>query len=218
LLAAPAAAADYRLLRIDGYQLKWGAPALGTPATVTYGIAAEPAAFPDAINCRELAPFNDIAERSSIAPDRLDDLVAAAFRLWHAVAGVTFRPAQAGAVPDILIGAQARPRRIAFANVWHDAEAAAGDIAPLTRATICLNPRVPWQTGPVPAASGALDLRFALAHEIGHAIGLDHPGPSGTLMGYRTQPGLDHLMPGDIAGARALYGPPHARPSRVALR
>jgi Matrixin len=117
--------------------------------------------------------------------------------------------------PDILIGAQAVPRRIAFANVWHDAEAAAGAIAPLTRATICLNPLIPWEIGPVPVALGGLDLRVALAHEIGHAIGLDHPGPSGTLMGYRTQPELDGLMPGDVAGARALYGRPAGDPSHA---
>jgi hypothetical protein len=49
-----------------------------------------------------------------------------------------------------------------------------------------------------------------LAHEIGHTIGLDHPGATGALMGYRNQGNIDWLMPGDIAGAVALYGPPRA--------
>ena len=46
-----------------------------------------------------------------------------------------------------------------------------------------------------------------LAHEIGHVIGLDHPGPTGALMGYRDQGDVDRLMAGDIAGSVALYGP-----------
>ncbi len=54
---------------------------------------------------------------------------------------------------------------------------------------------------------GALDLRTVLAHEIGHAIGLDHPGARGALMGYSNQGDIDQLMPGDVAGAVALYGP-----------
>ena len=46
-----------------------------------------------------------------------------------------------------------------------------------------------------------------IAHEIGHAIGLDHPGPTGALMGYSNQGDIDRLMPGDVEGAVALYGP-----------
>ena len=97
------------------------------------------------------------------------------------------------------------PERVAFANVWHG-EAAAG-VAPLTRATICFNPELAWTSGIGPVPPGRLDLETVLAHEIGHAIGLDHPGATGALMGYSNQGSIDHLMPGDIAGAVALYGP-----------
>ena len=58
-----------------------------------------------------------------------------------------------------------------------------------------------------PAPAGALDFGTVLAHEIGHAIGLDHPGATGALMAFSNQGDIDHLMPGDIAGAAALYGP-----------
>ena len=77
---------------------------------------------------------------------------------------------------------------------------------PLTRATICFNPELSWSTSDGAAAPGSLDLGTVLAHEIGHAIGLDHPGATGALMGYSHQGNIDNLMPGDIAGARALYG------------
>lgn len=60
-----------------------------------------------------------------------------------------------------------------------------------------------------PAESGRLshyDLRYALAHEIGHTIGLDHPGPSGQLMSFRYEERFHGLQPGNVAGLAALYG------------
>jgi hypothetical protein len=138
-------------------------------------------------------------------PGRLAEIAAGAFAMWSREADLSFRPAAAGEAPDILIGAEGAPLRVAFANVWHGE--AEGGMAPLERATICLNPLVAWSDGEGPAPAGALDLRTVLAHEIGHAIGLDHPGAEGALMGFSNQGDFDHLMPGDIAGAVALYGP-----------
>jgi hypothetical protein len=50
------------------------------------------------------------------------------------------------------------------------------------------------------------DLRYTIAHEIGHAIGLDHPAAGGQIMGYRYEEQFRDLQPGDIAGAVLLYG------------
>jgi hypothetical protein len=204
LCVAPAAAAEaaaFRLLRIDGVHVKWGRPTPGSGAAVTYGFATAKASFPDAINCRELAPMAALAARPAV-----ERAAAAAFAMWSRAADVAFRPAGPGETPDILIGAQARPKGIAFANVWHGAPDRG--VAPLTRATICLNPTLAWTIGDGPVPDGALDLSTVLAHEIGHAIGLDHPGAAGALMGYSNQGSMDALMPGDVAGARAIYGPP----------
>jgi hypothetical protein len=200
----PVRAQSFRLLEIDGLRLKWGSPDLGAGATVSWGLAEAPASFPDAINCRALAPLSSVPALAALPGDALPDLVERAFTFWSAAAGIEFRRARSGGQPDILIGAQGEPRRIAFANVWWDKAAARNGIAPLTRATICLNPERPWSAAR-PAPPGHLDLVYALAHEIGHAIGLDHPGPTGALMGYRNA-GVEHLLPGDIAGARVLYG------------
>jgi hypothetical protein len=203
-VAAPAGATGFRLLRLDGVELKWGEPRMGTGAAVTWGFATADVAFPDAINCKRLAPMAEIAPVWGGNPLRLAKIASGAFAMWSRAADLSFRPAGPGEAPDILIGTQGVPDHVAFANVWHGAPS--GGIAPLTRATVCLNPEQAWSAGPGPAPAGALDLETVLAHEIGHAIGLDHPGARGSLMGYSNQGSIDHLMPGDIAGAVALYG------------
>jgi hypothetical protein len=204
-IAMPAAAAGYRLLELDNLNVKWGAPEMRTGAEVSYGFAGTDLSMPDAINCRSLAPMAELAPAWENDPARLAAIAAGAFAMWSREADVRFRPAAAGEAPDILIGAEGEPFRIAFANVWHG-EGRNG-IAPLTRATICLNPRVAWTDGEGPDPAGAFELGTVLAHEIGHAIGLDHPGATGALMGFSNQGDIDRLMPGDIAGAVALYGP-----------
>jgi hypothetical protein len=203
LSVGAALGADFRLLELGGLRVKWGAPELGRGAEVTYGFVAAPQAFPDAINCRELAPVERLA--GGWDRERMARVAADAFALWGAAAGIDFRPAEPGETPDILIGAQGRPTAIAFANVWPDRSRAVAGVAPLARATICLNPKFVWVADA--AGAGQADLGTVLAHEIGHAIGLDHPGPTGALMGYRDQGDIDSLMPGDAAGAVLLYGP-----------
>ena len=136
-------------------------------------------------------------------------VAAAAFQMWSEAANVEFRPARTGEAPDILIGAQGRPQGIAFANVWPDRSRAKSGVAPLVRATICLNPAIDW-TGDAARPAG-YDLATVLAHEIGHTLGLDHPGPIGALMGYSDQGAVAWLMPGDVAGARLIYGVPGLR-------
>jgi hypothetical protein len=51
------------------------------------------------------------------------------------------------------------------------------------------------------------DLRYTFMHEIGHAIGLDHPDSPEALMDYHYTEMFSALQPGDIAGADLLYGP-----------
>ena len=51
------------------------------------------------------------------------------------------------------------------------------------------------------------DLRYTFTHEIGHAISLDRPGNSGSLMAYRWTSACNKLQPTDIAAVQRLYGP-----------
>ena len=130
-LAAPAAiAADFRLLVIDGLRVKWGAPEPGAGADVSYGFATQRMTFPDAVNCAELAPMRGLAKAWAGDTTRLERLLAGAFAIWSREADLRFRPAGTDESPDILIGAQGRPKRIAFANIWLDAAAAKAGFAP----------------------------------------------------------------------------------------
>lgn len=206
-MAQASRADDFRLLKIGGFHVKWGTAALGNGAgTVTYGFVRSPSSFAGARNCPTMVPADGIAAAADVERRQFEAFAAAAFDLWSHAANITFRPAQANETPDILIGAQGSPHGIAFADVWEDRAQAVSGVAPLTAATICLNRDVAWADSP--GVSGALDLKTVLAHEIGHAIGLDHPGPTGTLMGYRDQGDINRLMSGDIAGVQRLYGQP----------
>jgi Matrixin len=122
----------------------------------------------------------------------------------QAAANINFRAAEAPLTADILIGAEVEPVGWAFANVSYKASSKDRP-KPILRSLICLNPLRRWKVG----FNGDLksyDLRYAIAHEIGHAIGLDHPATGDQIMGYRYEEQFLDLQPGDIAGAVLLYG------------
>lgn len=194
----------FRLLRLDGHYVKWGGPDLGTGATVRYAIVAGPMDFPGARNCQEMAPLDPLARASDIVPSVLHREVAAAFAMWQAAANITFEASDDPRTAQILIGTQGNPRGWAFADVLYDR---VGDAAAkrIDKALICLNAEKAWKVG-FGGDARAYDLRYAIAHEIGHAIGLNHPGPTGQLMSFEYGEGFRTLQPGDLSGAIALYG------------
>ena len=55
-LPSVAAAGDFRLLRLDGFNVKWGEALLGHGAVVSYGFATAAETLPGATNCRSMAP------------------------------------------------------------------------------------------------------------------------------------------------------------------
>src|SRR4029078_6182011 len=109
-------------------------------------------------------------------------------------------PSSAG----IVIGAQAVPVGRAFTNV--ELKPGNNDKKVIGRPLLCLNPKQPWKIG-FDGRLGVYDLRYTIAHEIGHAIGLDHPSAAGQLMSYRYDEKQTGLQPGDIKGAVLLYVP-----------
>ena len=212
----------FRLLDLEDQSVKWQSPAFGKPASVTYAFATTAVTTPDARNCAKLLPPEQAYRRSKISDADFRREAAAAFRMWERAANISFREADSPESADIVIGAQGEPVGRAFTNV---ALKAATDVAGkrgtsagnkvIARSLICLNPRQPWKIG-FDGNLDVYDLRYTLAHEIGHAIGLDHPSAAGELMSYRYDEKQKGLQPGDMRGAALLYGP--RTPSRMAGR
>jgi hypothetical protein len=201
-----ALAGDFRLLMLGERYVKWGTPNFGAPAEVTYGFADRRYEYADAINCGVIGPIDELLRASKLTRQQFIDNVRGAFSMWQSAANVSFRYTENAAQAQILIGAQGNPRGIAFANVWHDGSGHNNRIATITQATVCLNPQITWKNN----SDGKPDsyhLRHVIAHEVGHTIGLDHPGRTGQLMGYRYSDDTSRLGLGDVEGAVTLYGP-----------
>jgi hypothetical protein len=194
----------FKVLKLEGHQVRWSMPADGSPRVITYRLVTETLRFPNARNCRGLAPLDELAAASGVSAAALEQEAQAAFAMWEAAANIVFKEAPAGAPADILIGAQTEPDGWAFADVFYDA-AAPEAIKPISQALVCLNPGKRWKVG-FDGDLKTYDLRYTLAHEIGHAIGLDHPSGGSEVMHYRYEERFRTLQPGDIKGAVALYG------------
>lgn len=202
---APAAhAANYRQIVLDGHTLKWGKPAAGSGAVVTYADVDSDRTFAGARNCSAVQPLDQLLAASRIDRATFDREQAAAFAAWSNVANIRFRKVDASDA-DILIGAEAIPTGRGFTNVEYR-DPGMVERASLTRSVICLNAELPWKVG-FDGNLTVYDLRYALTHEIGHAIGLDHPGRTGELMDFRYREEFRVPQLGDIAGATFLYGP-----------
>lgn len=202
---APVLLADdeYRLLELDGYKVKWAEQELGAGASVSYAFADERLRFDDARNCGEMAPISALSG-SDLTQETLAREAAAAFRVWQRASGLTFHQVGGAQDADIIVGAQGRPRGRAFTNVSYAPEPKDG-VRAIDQALVCLNPEQVWKVG-FDGNKDVYDIRYTLMHEIGHAIGLDHPGPSGQVMGFRYTEAFDGLQPGDLRGVQRLYG------------
>ena len=202
----------FRLLELGGHTVRWTVPQGGLPTKISYAFLTAPMQFPGARNCDAMLPPD-----AALKPSKLDlaDFrreVRAAFATWEQAANVVFVETKSIAEAGILIGADAKARGRAFTNVAlgtkADKELAAG-FGAIRQSLICLNPDRPWKIG-FDGNLDVYDVRFTITHEIGHAIGLDHPGPEGQLMSFRYVETSRGLQPGDVAGAVTLYGRPGA--------
>lgn len=207
-LGIPLLASDgeggYRLLKLDGHMVKWGEQRLGTGATISYAFAEETMRFDDARNCGELAPMRVLAGQH-LPFETLEYETTAAFETWERAADLSFYQVDDARKADIVLGAQGQPTGWAFANVAYGQDSHEG-LRGIDQALVCLNPDRKWKVG-FDGNTDVFEIRYTLIHEIGHAIGLDHPGPEGQVMGFRYTEAFAGLQPGDVRGARRLYGP-----------
>lgn len=151
-----------------------------------------------------MVPVGDMLAHSGISKTMFFEEVRSAFDMWERAANIRFEPAADGTKPGILIGAQSDPVGYAYADVKYVKDGT-GTTRQIDRSLICLNPMKRWKVG-FDGNLAVYDLRYTIAHEIGHAIGLDHPEPHGQLMSMRYQESFRSLQAGDVSGAVRIYG------------
>jgi hypothetical protein len=207
----------FRLLRLDGRLVKWGSPELGSGAELTYAILDSPDTYSGTRNCKDTGGVEPLLSKALTRP-LFERELSAAFAMWSHVADIRFDAVRDAESADILIGAQTVPRGLTYADVAL-VDGGSIEVGVLRKGVVCINPEEDWafQQSDQSDQAGS-DIRYALAHEIGHLLGLDHPGAQGTLMSFAYEYALEALQPGDIAGILVLYGPvPESGGARHAL-
>ena len=224
------------LLRLEGHLMRW-APEADGKTVISYSLLNSPyhvesnKSILSPSNCAKMHAFADIVVRSpGIDEATAKAQLQAALQAWESVADISFVEVADPSLANIVIGAADDPGGRAFANLSYrsktgltpvtmalgrpDAAKASGfgkdggdgSVVPIDQAYVCLNPKSRWKTG-FDGNLEVYDLRHTFMHEVGHAIGLDHPDASGAVMAFRYDERVRELQPSDIAGVQRLYGP-----------
>jgi len=190
--------AQYVQLRIGDQALAWARPSSGT-LKLKWTFIREATQTDGVVNCGRMVSSGT----PGFDETRIRAEAEAAFAYWQKAAAVEFEYTADASLANVLIGLQETPRGIAYADVVHrQVNAFEGEI---TRGLICLNGTARWKSG-FDGDLKSYDLRFVLAHEMGHVLGLDHPSASGQLMSWRYDERTRELQRGDVSGMAALYG------------
>jgi hypothetical protein len=188
--------------------VKWGSAHFGSGVTITYAFAMSVVRFPHGIpnahqHCDGMMPLNKLLAARSTTLNRVKEKAAEAFERWATIADITFTAVDDEKDADIIIGElEYPPGEPGWTNLdVRHSETEETDT--IKKAAICFNPDA--------GSDSPLELPFPIdmiiGHEIGHAIGLGHPGTRGALMGFK--PGPDPTLRSvDAEAAQILYGLP----------
>jgi hypothetical protein len=200
---------------------KWGPAAFGTGATITYS-------FPDANGYATggTSEFNAtaIVPLESFMPFTLAQIkeqVRLAMDAWEAVANVTFIEVTdtdvsfngVGAAGDIRIGG-------------HTFNGPGGTLAHCYFPPVLVVPGYTLEgdlhfdvaeTWKIGYGGTGFDIFQVTAHELGHALGLNHTAVANSLMRSTYSEAFRGPQPDDIAGAQFIYGAPLPEPASASV-
>ncbi len=196
----------FKLLRLEHQVAKWYPAKAGEAVVIRYAFSSQERSFKQARNCRKIQPVEAALRPSRISMDTFRRQTRDAMRMWESIVAIRFIETDDETNADLVIGAQVASRGRAFTNVKLESKPGPDGIKSIERSLICLNPRVMWKDG-FDGDLEVYDLTYTMAHELGHAIGLDHPGPHGQLMSFKYHEQFAGLQVGDIDGALKLYNP-----------
>lgn len=189
------------ILRPDGWVYmgsKWGdSAALGTPGGPVLW------SFADLDLSAELSrTYGDYPATVTPLSAREREDIRAVVAVWEAAGNIDLIEVPDSSHSGIRFGTawlDGRGGTLAEATVWQDADGIIG------KATVI------FDSGDLAGGNLAISggFRSTAAHELGHAIGLDHSANPGALM-YPYYNGLTALSAEDAGGAQAIYGAPSA--------
>lgn len=190
---------------VNGQPLKW--EFRNAPMTITYMFLQNNFEIPKGKtiisqnNCKAMQAFDKINLTTSSLPlDLIKTQLDSAFKAWENAANITFQEVKSSDIADIVFGAEREDLNPAYTNISHTENE-------INQTYICMNSYRQWKIG-FDGNFSIFDLRHTFMHEIGHALGLDHPNSSGNIMSYRYDEKVKELQPNDIQAVQKLYGPP----------
>ncbi|WP_291993420.1 matrixin family metalloprotease [Candidatus Accumulibacter sp. ACC003] len=182
---------------------KWGPPVFGTGATISYSF------MPTGTSCAQEFAGCTIKALADFMPAGYLGAINAALAAWSSVANLTFNQV----VDDGLPFNQGTSGELRFGGHPFDGQfnvLAHGFYPPLNGTTAAGDMHYDtddtWKVG-FGGNLNAFDIFQVTAHEIGHALGLDHTAVPNSLMNPIYTEAFAGPQADDIAGMQFIYGP-----------